>query len=313
MEIFVKSWVPANNRPKGLIFLCHGYGDTVTFFFEGLARALAVAGYAVHGMDYPGFGLSDGLHGYVPDFGQLVEDVMEQYKAIKERPENKGLPCFLFGESMGGAVALKAHLKDSSMWDGAVLVAPMCKIAEAMYPPWYLVQIMIALAHVIPKAKLVPHTDIAAIGFRDEEKRHRASYNPVAYIGNPRLGTALQLLQTTDYIESKLHEVSLPLLVLHGAADQVTDPSISKLLHERAKSEDKTIHLYDEAWHCLLQGEPDDVVKHVMKDIITWFDAHAASKANFEQSSEVEMEERVASAAPNLIDFGKFDAVKELL
>ena len=92
-----------------------------------------------------------------------------------ERPENKGLPSFLFGESMGGAVALKAHLKDSSMWDGAVLVAPMCKIAEAMYPPWYLVQIMIALAHVIPKAKLVPHTDIAAIGFRDEEKRHRVS------------------------------------------------------------------------------------------------------------------------------------------
>lgn len=72
-------------------------------------------------------------------------------------------------------MALKAHLKDSSMWDGAVLVAPMCKIAEAMYPPWYLVQIMIALAHVIPKAKLVPHTDIAAIGFRDEEKRHRVS------------------------------------------------------------------------------------------------------------------------------------------
>lgn len=55
----------------------------------GLARALAVAGYAVHGMDYPGFGLSDGLHGYVPDFDELVEDVMEQYKAIKgKRPQN---------------------------------------------------------------------------------------------------------------------------------------------------------------------------------------------------------------------------------
>lgn len=81
-------------------------------------------------------------------------------------------------------MALKAHLKDSSMWDGAVLVAPMCKIAEAMYPPWYLVQIMIALAHVIPKAKLVPHTDIAAIGFRDEEKRHKVSnqvYAPFTY------------------------------------------------------------------------------------------------------------------------------------
>lgn len=92
-----------------------------------------------------------------------------------ERPENEGLSCFLFGESMGGAVALKAHLKDSSMWDGAVLVAPMCKIGDAMYPPWYLVQIMIALAHIIPRAKLVPHTDIAEIGFRDLAKRKRVS------------------------------------------------------------------------------------------------------------------------------------------
>ena len=76
---------------------------------------------------------------------------------------------------MGGAVALKSHLKEPSMWDGAVLVAPMCKIAEAMYPPWYMVRIMIALAYVIPKAKLVPHTDIAEIGFRCLEKRKRVS------------------------------------------------------------------------------------------------------------------------------------------
>lgn len=83
----------------------------------------------------------------------------------------EGLPCFLFGESMGGAVALKAHLKNPSMWDGAILVAPMCKIAETMYPPWYLVKIMIALAHIIPKAKLVPSNNIATIGCRDLEKR----------------------------------------------------------------------------------------------------------------------------------------------
>ncbi|KAG0600204.1 hypothetical protein M758_11G015300 [Ceratodon purpureus] len=313
LEIFMKSWVPAEGRPKGLIFLCHGYGDTVTFFFEGLARALAVAGYAVYGMDYPGFGLSEGLHGYISDFDVLVEDVMEQYRIIKGRPENQGLPSFLFGESMGGAVALKAHLKDSSMWDGAVLVAPMCKIADAMYPPWYLVKILIALAHIIPKAKIVPHTDIAAIGFRDLDKRKRASYNPVAYIGNPRLGTALQLLQTTDYIESMLTEVSLPLLVLHGAADQVTDPSISILLHERAKSKDKTLRLYDGAWHCLLQGEPDAMVKNVMMDIISWLDAHAASKGGFDPQSEQEMECRVATATPSMVGFGKYDLIAGLL
>jgi hypothetical protein len=47
------------------------------------------------------------------------------------------------------------------------------QIADAMYPPWYLVQIMIALAHVIPKAKLVTHRDIAEFGFKDLVKRKR--------------------------------------------------------------------------------------------------------------------------------------------
>jgi alpha-beta hydrolase superfamily lysophospholipase len=45
----------------------------------------------------------------------------------------KGLPCFLFGESMGGAVALKAHLKYPDLWDGAVLVAPMCKVCLCVF------------------------------------------------------------------------------------------------------------------------------------------------------------------------------------
>jgi alpha-beta hydrolase superfamily lysophospholipase len=48
-----------------------------------LARALAVAGYAVYGMDYPGFGLSEGLHGYIPNFDTIVDDVIEQYRSIK--------------------------------------------------------------------------------------------------------------------------------------------------------------------------------------------------------------------------------------
>jgi len=77
---------------------------------------------------------------------------------------------------MGGAVALRAHLKEPTLWDGAVLVAPMCKIADAMYPPWILVQILLALSCVIPKAKLVPGQNIAAIGFRDPVKRKLVSF-----------------------------------------------------------------------------------------------------------------------------------------
>lgn len=34
------------------------------------------------------------------------------------------------GESMGGAMALRLHRKKPDYWDGAVLVAPMCKVVR---------------------------------------------------------------------------------------------------------------------------------------------------------------------------------------
>lgn len=34
-------------------------------------------------MDYPGFGLSEGLQGYVLNFEKLVDDVIEHYSKVK--------------------------------------------------------------------------------------------------------------------------------------------------------------------------------------------------------------------------------------
>lgn len=49
----------------------------------GIAKQIAAAGYAVYAMDYPGFGLSEGLHGFISSFDQLADDVIEQYTKIK--------------------------------------------------------------------------------------------------------------------------------------------------------------------------------------------------------------------------------------
>ncbi|KAK4410193.1 Caffeoylshikimate esterase [Sesamum angolense] len=278
--------------PKAVVCFCHGYGDTSTFFFEGIARKLASSGYGVFAMDYPGFGLSEGLHGYIPDFDILVDDVMDHYAKVKENPDLRKLPSFLFGQSMGGAVALKIHLKQPDAWSGAVLVAPMCKIAEDMVPPWLVTQILIGVAKVLPKHKLVPQKDLAELAFRDVKKRQQTAYNVVAYKHKPRLRTALELLRTTKEIEQQLekdiliqiyfnydililaYEVSLPLLILHGKEDKVTDPSVSKALYEKASSTDKKLNLYDHAFHSLLEGEPDEMILRVFSDIISWLDEH---------------------------------------
>lgn len=49
---------------------------------------------------------------------------------FKDQEQYRCKSRFLYGESMGGAVALLLHKKDPSFWSGAVLVAPMCKVTN---------------------------------------------------------------------------------------------------------------------------------------------------------------------------------------
>ncbi|KAM7277230.1 hypothetical protein ACFE04_019096 [Oxalis oulophora] len=276
-EIFCKSWKPKPDVPiKGAIFFCHGYGDTCTFFFEGIAKRIAASGYGVYALDYPGFGLSAGLHGYIPSFDGLVDVVIEQYRKIKGKPELRGLPCFILGQSMGGAVTLKVHLKEPENWDGVILVAPMCRVAEDVLPPAAVLKGLTCLSRVVPKAKLLPERDLAELGFRDPRKRKLAEYNVICYSDQMRLITAVELLNATKDIEIQADKVSSPLLIVHGAADRITDPSVSQFLYDKASSKDKTLKLYEGGYHSILEGEPDDRIFTIIDDIISWLNARCS-------------------------------------
>ncbi|KAL1350985.1 caffeoylshikimate esterase isoform X3 [Arachis hypogaea] len=199
---------------------------------------------------------------------------MECSRFMRGLEEYRGKPRFLYGESMGGAVALLLHMKHHSFWDGAVLVAPMCKISEKVKPHQVVINILTKVEDIIPKWKIVPTKDVINSAFKDPAKRERIRKNTLIYQERPRLKTALEMLRTSMSIEESLYKVTLPFFVLHGEADTVTDPDVSGALYERASSKDKTIKLYPSMWHGLTSGEPDDNIDIVFDDIITWLDTH---------------------------------------
>ncbi|KAE9451392.1 hypothetical protein C3L33_16709, partial [Rhododendron williamsianum] len=107
MKLFSCRFLPANHEPKALIFLCHGYAAECNTTIKGMGVRLAKQGFGVYGMEYEGHGRSSGLPGYIPSFDDLVTDCSLHYTAI--------------------SVALLLHRKKPTFWDGAVLVAPMCR------------------------------------------------------------------------------------------------------------------------------------------------------------------------------------------
>ncbi|KAI9127769.1 hypothetical protein K1719_000762 [Acacia pycnantha] len=279
MKLLTTKWVPKETEAKALIFLCHGYAMECSITMNSTARRLAKAGYEVYGIDYEGHGKSDGLPAFVTDFDSLVNDCSQYFTSVSEKEENKKKMRFLLGESMGGAVALLLHRKMPYFWDGAILVAPMCKIAEEMKPNAATIKVLTLLSKVIPTWKIIPTKDIIDVAFKVPQVRNQVRANPYCYKGRPRLKTGFELLRVSSEIESTLHEVSLPFLLLHGEDDKVTDPSVSSELYQVASSTDKTLKLYPEMWHGLLYGEPPENLNIVFSDIISWLD-HRSSSSN---------------------------------
>lgn len=276
VQLFTCRWLPSSS-PKAMVFLCHGYGMECSNFMRGVGINLASHGYAVFGIDYEGHGWSMGPRCYIKKFDNIVDDCSNHFKSISAREEYRGKRRFLYGESMGGAVALLIHKKDPSFWHGAVLVAPMCKISEKVKPHPVVISLLTQIEDVIPKWKIVPTKDVIDSAFKDPIKREEIRGNKLIYQEKPRLKTALEMLRTSMNLESSLDQVTLPFFVLHGEADVVTDPDVSRALYEQSSSKDKTIKLYPGMWHGLTSGEPDDNIEIVFLDIISWLDKRSTN------------------------------------
>ncbi|KAI3893338.1 hypothetical protein MKW92_017779 [Papaver armeniacum] len=221
-----------------------------------------LAEYGVIGIDYEGHGRSRGARCYIKNFSNIVTDCSNFFKSV----------CFLYGESMGGAVALLIHKKDPTYWNGAVLVAPICKISEKLKPHPMVVNMLTRIEDIIPKWKIVLTKDVIDSAFKDPIKREEVRNNKLIDQDKPRLKTALEMLRTSMSLEDTLNEVTLPFFVLHGEADIVTDPGVSSALYVQAGSKDKTFKLYPGMWHALTSGEPDHNIETVFSDIFSWLE-----------------------------------------
>jgi alpha-beta hydrolase superfamily lysophospholipase len=89
----------------------------------------------------------------------------------------------------------------------------------------------------------------------------------VVYQGAGPARTAAQLLGAIEATQQHMEEVTVPLLVLHGTRDLLTNPDGSRDLARRARATDKTLKLYEGLYHDLLH-EPERA--RVMADIVGW-------------------------------------------
>uniref|UniRef100_A0A0D9V7J8 Serine aminopeptidase S33 domain-containing protein n=1 Tax=Leersia perrieri TaxID=77586 RepID=A0A0D9V7J8_9ORYZ len=254
-KLFTCRWAPKEHAPKALIFICHGIAGECSISMRDTAARLVRAGYAVYGIDHEGHGRSSGRRCYVPNFSDIVTDCANYFT---KKPENTEKKRFLYGVSMGGGVALLLHRKAPTYWDGAVLLAPMCKISDDMRPHPIVVSALKMLCSVAPSWSIIPTPDIIDKVCKDPEMRKQVRSNPYIYRGKLPLKTCHELL--------------------------VVSLDIEKNLDQEASSSDKTFKLYPGMWHALTAELPDDV-ERVYSDIICWLDERADCTGSASETS----------------------------
>eukprot|EP01147_Barroeca_monosierra_P003197 gene3197-5926_t len=271
-----RKWLPEDlSKAKALIFLAHGYAHHIDAFQNKVgAQALMEQGFCVFGVSHLGHGNSDGLRALVKDYHDLINDFVEYIQAMHRELEEKGvsLPCFIIGQSMGGAIALLASSPNSpvrSLLKGVILLAPMCKIADEMMLPDWIINAMYWSAFIIPWAPITPVEPTERLCFKDPKALEESMRDPLGYHSRPRLMTAYQMLQMIKEVQRLIPQYEAPFLVLHGKADVVTSPQASQDLHDQSVSEDKSIVLFDDMWHAML-SEPDPNPQLVRNTFISW-------------------------------------------
>lgn len=262
LDLFYQCWFPAS-EPRAVLIVINGLADH-SGRYANLANYFAAEGYAVYSYDHRGHGKSDGLRCFVERFSDFQADLKTFVDIV--RAGNGNARIFIIGHSMGATITLSHAVLHQGDLTGLLLSATSLKIGRAVSP------VLIALAGIL--SFLAPKMgttvlDAAAIS-RDRSVVEAYVNDPLVYRCRIPARLGAELIKTMRQLPDRIPEINLPMLVMHGSADRLSDPEGSRLLYHLAGSSDKTLKIYPGCYHEIF-NEP--MREQVFQDMKIWLSA----------------------------------------
>lgn len=264
-EIFLRRSSP-EGETKAVVCFVHGVCEH-SGRYARIADALTSAGYEFSAFDLRGHGRSGGKRGDAR-LEPTKDDVAELIRAARERPTTSR-KVFLYGQSLGGLVALAYTLDRDPRPDGVIASAPV--LHTALRRQRAKVLVARTLGRLVPSLGMKPGLDPQKL-MRDDDVLADRAKDPLV-IDRVTAGLARDVLRATDHVLANAARFPVPLLLLHGTADEINLLTGSEEMHASAASggADVTLKVYEGVKH---HPHNDPERTRVFADVVAWLDRH---------------------------------------
>ncbi|MGD9536537.1 MAG: lysophospholipase [Alphaproteobacteria bacterium] len=255
----LRRWAAQGGAPHAVILALHGFND-YSNAFELPALYWAERGITTYAYDQRGFG-DTASKGLWAGAETLAADAGTIARLIRAR--HPGVPFFLLGESMGGAVLIAAANPALPPADGVILVAPAVRGRDTMNVV-YRTTLWLG-AHLFPWAALSAEgLDIVAT---DNLAVLQAMQNDPLIIKRTRVDAIWGLVDLMDKAQENAPKLNrTPTLVVYGTRDEVVPPEPVGTFVARLPRT-VPVAVYEGGYHMLLR---DLGAKPVLDDVLAW-------------------------------------------
>jgi acylglycerol lipase len=259
-ELPMRSWMP-QEKPRALIVALHGFAD-YSISYARPAAVWAKKGIATFAYDQRGFGAAPHvLHWSSSE--RMMADATEAVAALRAR--YPGIPTFLIGESMGGAVAIAATTSPRpANVDGVILVSP------AVWEHSLLGSIERSALWItrtaLPGLWLTPPPGLNIHPSDNIKMLREMSRDSLVQMG-ARADTTAGLMDLMDLAGDEVGKIHLPTLVLYGAHEEILPHTAVTAFLERVPPKNVRVAWYPHGYHMLLRDLGGDIVAD---DVAAW-------------------------------------------
>jgi acylglycerol lipase len=271
IDLYSRTWLPPH-PPRAVVALVHGLAEHCSRY-DALAHALNTAGLALVALDLRGHGRSPGRRVWVDRFEDYLLDADALIKHAHATVCRAGVPLWLMGHSMGGAVAALYALERAPACGaplaGLILSSPALAMGDDI--PRWMISIGRVLSRIAPRLP-VRHIDPSLLA-RDEAVVNANRDDPLVHHGGIPARTGAEILRAMARIEAARATLTLPTLVFHGTEDKLTEPDGSRDFAAHAGAVfgmRPTLRLYAGSYHETMN---DLDREQVIDELIAWINA----------------------------------------